>query len=148
MKFKAYNWGVCGIQRKDKQTYLRLPTNVNMVGSILHTGFDHWLTIESVLQTHRDTQVLNAGAGLMTNWCILSCQCQSHNPSHCDRCAALGSTFALLVCQNKVWLIASSSRWNQIDYVFDFTVKAEMRVMPKQHLTSFWSKHQAGRVLL
>ncbi len=34
------------------QTYLRLSTDVKVVGSILHTGFDHWLTVEPVLYTH------------------------------------------------------------------------------------------------
>lgn len=33
------------------QTYLRFSTDVNMMGSIFHTGFNHWLTEEPVLYT-------------------------------------------------------------------------------------------------
>lgn len=61
MSFKAYLWKKKKTLKhqnsiwQKKEVNLWLSADVDVVGSILHTSFDHRLTIESVLCTKTET---------------------------------------------------------------------------------------------
>lgn len=54
------------------QAYLRLSADVNVVSSILHTGFDHWLAKEPVLHTHKQNTRINDELFFMKKFVFLT----------------------------------------------------------------------------